>query len=486
MRFSGNLASKIYYTLLIISFVAVTTIWVFYLQVQTNDVIPTLTSEYRVYYAPVTNFSSQEEDISYEQLNGLAVSPTKPQSTSQISKVMIAQTDVLNLEKIFGHSLAWQVYPTYDEIINHLDRQSVALIPFDQLQPQMKVLKLDGKSILDKKYAADDWGLLLKTQRNARSNEPTSNRDINQLGNLIMTGVTAISRGVEQAISDHNDPIFPARGVMEVLSQADLTHVDNENTFFDSCKPAKEGIVLCGKTRSIDALKAIGADIIDLTGNHQNDYGNEKNLESLQHLTDAGFVHFGGGRNEEDAGKILYQYVGGTKLGFVGYAYFDSLNGPNYVSLAKGDRPGANYYSEEKLKQDLIEAQENADFVIVTYQFIEDYRTTPLPGQIEVFRQTVEYGADLVVGVQAHQPQTIEFYQDKPIFYGLGNFFFDQMWSYPTRQGIIPRYTFYQGKLISIEILTTLLYDYAQPRFTTGAERNQLLQEILPPMPPVK
>ncbi len=51
------------------------------------------------------------------------------------------------------------------------------------------------------------------------------------------------------------------------------------------------------------------------------------------------------------------------------------------------------------------------------------------------FRTLADAGAVVVQGDQAHQARTLEFYNDTFIHYGLGNFFFDQMWSDGTRQG---------------------------------------------------
>ncbi len=413
----------------------------------------------------------------------------------------IKDTEITNLSKLYVLTSTDQFpitginsdkiikIPNNSELLPQMTKDDIALVKFDELIPQLKVLTYNNQSILDKTIANDQWPITINYYLS--ENTPTqlveyfttqfhSNRDISKLSTLVMTGVTAISRGVEYEIRTHKDSIFPARGVMDVLSKADLTHIDSENPFFEGCVPADEGIVLCGLPRSIESLKAIGTDIVDLTGNHQNDYGAEKNLESIGYLEAAGFSYFGGGKDVNDAAKILYKEVNGTKLAFLGYGYFDSLNGPTYRSLAQENYPGANYYDEEKLKTDIQTARENADFVIVDYQFIENYSYEPIPGQYDVFRKTIDFGADLVVGVQSHQPQFIEFYNQKPIFYGLGNLFFDQMWSLPTRQGLIPRFTFYNGKLISIEVMTTLLYEYAQPRFVTGKDRLNILNEVLP------
>ena len=86
-----------------------------------------------------------------------------------------------------------------------------------------------------------------------------------------------------------------------------------------------------------------------------------------------------------------------------------------------------------------------------------------------------------MTGVQAHQPQAIEFSlerNDKIILYGLGNLFFDQMFSEEVRQGIVVRHTIYAGRLLQTELLTTMLEDSVQPRWMTAAERERLLRAV--------
>lgn len=433
---------------------------------------------YEKFFVPVTSFNSLNENITSDELKKIF---TKKQE--KFKNTFILSENQQELENYFGNKLDAQKVNSVDELIGKIQKEDIALIPFDKLNPYLKLIFIDNQNILDKNIESFKlvYPKTLATIKNNDKDKITSNRDVSKFNQLVMTGVTAISRTVQKYINLKNDPIFPARGVMEELAKADLTHISSENPFFDGCpeNPA-DSLILCAKTASLESLKAVGADIIDLNGNHQTDFGSEKFLESIKHLDDNQLEYFGGGKNENDATKILYKTIGNTKIAFLSYAYFDSLNGKAYRNIANGDRPGVNFYDQEKVKNDIILARQNADFIIVDYQFTESYNYLPLPEQKTVFKKTIDLGADLVVGVQAHQPQKIELYNSKFIFYGLGNFFFDQMWSYPTRQGIIPRFTFYDGKLISVEILTTLLYDYSQPRFTTGSEREELLQEILP------
>jgi poly-gamma-glutamate synthesis protein (capsule biosynthesis protein) len=101
------------------------------------------------------------------------------------------------------------------------------------------------------------------------------------------------------------------------------------------------------------------------------------------------------------------------------------------------------------------------------------------------FIRIADAGALIVNGSQAHTPKSMVFYKDSFLHYGLGNLFFDQMEVYysgylmqGTREGFIDRLVFYDGELISVELLTTMLEDYARPRPMSPSEREALLSRI--------
>ena len=65
---------------------------------------------------------------------------------------------------------------------------------------------------------------------------------------------------------------------------------------------------------------------------------------------------------------------------------------------------------------------------------------------------------------------------------GLANLFFDQMGDQDwmprgIRREFFDRYVIYDGKLISVELITAMLEDYARPRLMTEQERSGFLQE---------
>jgi len=116
--------------------------------------------------------------------------------------------------------------------------------------------------------------------------------------------------------------------------------------------------------------------------------------------------------------------------------------------------------------------------VLAEMQWEESYDTLPIQTQVAGFRALSAAGADIVTGVQSHVPQAVEFTDTGTILYGLGNFFFDQMWSDATRQGLIPRHTIYDGRHISTKLQTTVLEDFAQPRWASEGERQQILSRV--------
>jgi poly-gamma-glutamate synthesis protein (capsule biosynthesis protein) len=122
--------------------------------------------------------------------------------------------------------------------------------------------------------------------------------------------------------------------------------------------------------------------------------------------------------------------------------------------------------------------REDGYLPIFTFQWHENYMPAPTSSQREVFRAAAEAGAVAVSGSQAHQPQGFAFHDGAFIHFGLGNLFFDQMWSEAVRQEFVDRYVFYDGRLASVEVLTAYLEDWSRPRPMNPSEREAFLENI--------
>lgn len=376
--------------------------------------------------------------------------------------------------------------------------EKAGFVPEGDLSFKFKLLALDGEYYLDSEEGKGSipYGLAfdgpnapeyikqsLKSQVDhllGDSQEPLDPFTIN------MTGVTAITRALTTKVVNAKDGAYPAKRIGEFLADADLTHVSNEISFYPGCT-AVSGLRFCAREDTLDALKLSGVDIVELTGNHNNDYGRQANVDTIETYKELGWDYIGGGLNIEDAQKILYKDVDGKTVAFIAYNYWNAVIN-DYSALAVTSGAGANPYSASALESDVKEAKENADFVIVDFQFIECYsypegyvylprcyRSNAVGGQEAVFRQAIDHGADMVIGVQAHQPQTYEIYNGKPIFYGLGNLFFDQIYWPGTQHGLVLTHYFVKGEYVQTKITTTNYKEDMQTYVSEGEERELLL-----------
>jgi hypothetical protein len=377
---------------------------------------------------------------------------------------------------------------------------ALGVIDLGELNQNYKLLQLDGKYFLD---TAPEGGVLYQVgiKKNKANNMNGSEFITSKVNTVLpaqftkddlltlnMTGVTAIVRGLAIKTNASGRGDYAADKIGEFLKNADLTHVSNEISFVDGCRPAG-GVSFCSHPNYMQALEKSGVDIVELTGNHNNDYGWTWNQKTINMYKEKGWDYFGGGLNAEDASKILYKDVKGTKIAFLGYNYYDSVVLGGTGALASNTRSGANPWSANKMKADIAKARENgAQVVIVTYQYQECYAYTPgnticygavsVPDQKRDFKMAIDYGADMVVGTQAHQAQTYEIYKDKPIFYGLGNLYFDQIQWLGTRQGLVLTHYFLKGRYITTKISTTIYDSDLRTYVTTGTERDRLLKAL--------
>ncbi len=438
-------------------------------------------------YAVVVPFDSLQDDITLEELS-------LRWQGRQAGDVLITHAESAVLSAVLGSSRAREVGRA--GLLDALQAApaALAIVPFDELDPRLKALTVDGVNVLDNHLELADYALALGLDIEGESApllrqaleglvEPWTNRDPARLTTLIMTGVTAISRGTAAAIERSGRFDYPAEVISDTLRAADITHVSNEVPFLDDCvvNNTENNLTLCSHDDYSATLIAIGTDIVGLSGNHVNDFGRDGARRSLQFYRDHDIPIYGSGLNVEEACRpLLWQHNGNT-FAFIAALAFD----PQSAWATEGE-PGACYYYDNRdaILALIEELAPQTDVVAVELQYQEIYEAQPLPSQVDEFRALRDAGAAIVTGVQSHVPQAIEPYgaQDPGgpgvIVYGLGNLFFDQMWSWDTRTGLIARHTIYEGRLLSTEVLTTVLEDYAQPRWATADERTEILARI--------
>lgn len=368
-------------------------------------------------------------------------------------------------------------------------RTVLALIPFESLAPRWKVLRVDGLSPYDRDmstvvYPLSVWaGIVLSDAARAALDAgrltlpvlPATNRDVEKMSVVLLTGTTALVRATAFAM-DQRGVDFPAGTVLPWLENADILHISNESSFYANCPapdPYDPSLQFCSDPAHFALFKTLGVDVVELSGNHLGDYGRQPFVDTMNLLAASGIPYYAAGMDNVSAGQPLLLEDHGNRLAFLGC----NNAGPDYV-WAGADQPGAARCDFEWLSEEVFYLRSQGYQVIFTFQYQESLGPLPTDREKADFRSMAAAGASVVSGSQAHMPMIMEFYDDSFIHYGPGNFIFDQMFALENRQEFIERHVFYNGAYIGTELLTALLEDYARPRPMNETERLEFLSRI--------
>jgi len=433
-------------------------------------------------YALVAPFPTIRDDVNFTELRAIWSGDTA-------HTLLMAESTLAAFKALWGEPASGSVRSV--EASQLLDvawtESAWALIPFEELAPRWKVLTIDGQSPIRKGFAVADYPLVAQftlqasgTIDPASLNLFSSNYDSSKLTTVMLTGVTALVRATAFRM-EKKGITYPGEEIRELLREADIAHISNEIPFLTGCPypdPNSSRLVFCSDSKYMSLLTDVGVDVVELTGNHFADYGRAAMEETLSIYNSNNVPYYGGGADLQDSFQPALFEINGNKIAFLGCNRPD-VDGPK---VAAEDRSGAAPCDFDYFTARIAELKAQGYLVIFSFQWFEDYYATPNPKQARDFQLVADAGATIVSGSQAHFPKTMEFYNDTFIHYGLGNLFFDQMGNLKwmpegIRREFIDRYVIYDGQLISVELLTNMLEDFARPRPMTPEERAAFLQE---------
>lgn len=274
--------------------------------------------------------------------------------------------------------------------------------------------------------------------------EQTVGNSITQIFNknveVILTGDIMLGRSVTIASLDINkDPLFPFKKVGETLKKTDLVFGNLESPLVEGCPRIAHGFTLCADPKMVEGLKYAGINIVSLANNHILNFG-QKGFEDTKRILSASGIESTG------YGNLVVKEVKGTKFGFLGF---------DFTVKVPTD-------SDWKLVKD---SNSKVDVLIVGVHWGDEYQATANKNQRAWARLLIENGADVIVGNHPHWVENTEVINGKPVYYSLGNFVFDQMWSEETKKGLIIKLTFKDGTEVKEEKVPIYIPVLGQPEF---------------------
>jgi poly-gamma-glutamate synthesis protein (capsule biosynthesis protein) len=236
---------------------------------------------------------------------------------------------------------------------------------------------------------------------------------------VLVTGDFFGGNKVEKLIDNKQyDVIFG--GLINQIRESDVSITNLESPLFNfSLTPIKKtGPALKAKTNVLDALEYAGFNLLTLANNHILDYGVKGLKNTIDVIKDSKVDYVGVGNSLIEAKKIKYIKKGSTTLAIINFC-------ENEWSTAYEENPGANPFNPVANFYDIKLAKENADKVIVILHGGVEFSSYPTVSFKDTCHFFVDAGADAVICHHTHFMSGFEKYNNGLIFYGIGNFIFD-------------------------------------------------------------
>lgn len=208
--------------------------------------------------------------------------------------------------------------------------------------------------------------------------------------------------------------------IAPVTATSDLSIVQFESPLVakgEGVKIAKTGPNLKAIPESVELLKAFGFDVALLANNHTGDFGATGVTGTIRRLKAAGLKTVGAGKNLADARTPLEIERNGLKITIMNVAEHE-------YGTATDTQPGVNPLQEPENIIDIMRMRRECDVLLVVIHGGNEYNPVPSPHMKSICRAFADAGAGAVINIHPHCPQGIEYYNNVPIIYSLGNFYF--------------------------------------------------------------
>jgi len=340
---------------------------------------------------------------------------------------------------------------------------AVALVPVDQVDYRSNVLAVDGFDPL------------------------RSGDGVIRVG---VVGDIVPGRNVNNKMVAFGDYTHPFHKVAAELSGYDVMVANLEGNLSSSILPPEDAhtFSFVSSPEMVEGFTMAGIDAVTLANNHSmwnsEGWGAQALLDTMAALEQGGIPYFGAGNNLAEARAPWVADVGGTTIAFLGIdgvtaneeardfgatVYMSELGGSGYAG-ATDSTPGTNPYITEQFLADIEAAAGQYDYVIPYFHMGIEYFPVPPAWAREGAKAAIEAGATMVVTNHPHVIQGLQSHQGKPIFYSVGNFIFDQMFSVEVREGSILEIVLRDGKVVGLRPRGVEIEDFNQPRLMTAGE----------------
>ena len=156
-----------------------------------------------------------------------------------------------------------------------------------------------------------------------------------------------------------------------------------------------------------------------LATNHILDAGTAGLAGTIEALRRIGFVTVGAGQARSEIARPLLWATGEGTLGLVNWVFPETH--PEWLAV-----PGPNCWPGLAEAEGMIrELKRTTTWVLVVIHWSDELFPYPRPQDRQIGRELARMGADLVIGHHPHVVRGMELAGSCPVFYSIGNFYFE-------------------------------------------------------------
>ena len=236
---------------------------------------------------------------------------------------------------------------------------------------------------------------------------------------LIVVGDLSLQDRAAKMAWDENQLNHAFADVKEIVASCDHAMVNLESPVTSSNQPIlKKGPSLKNIPSAFNIMGYCGFDIVTLANNHLKDFGEKGVTDTLDHCKQHGLTVVGAGSTVNEARRPILLKNDDITVGIINVCEHE-------FSIATRQSAGANPLDFPNLFEDIQELRKKVDKIIVIIHGGKEHYQLPTPRMKREYHMIADFGADVIVNHHQHCYSGYEHYKGKPIFYGLGNFFFD-------------------------------------------------------------
>jgi poly-gamma-glutamate synthesis protein (capsule biosynthesis protein) len=236
---------------------------------------------------------------------------------------------------------------------------------------------------------------------------------------ILFVGDIMLGRNVENLMNQYGKE-YPFEHVQPLLSSTEKVVANLEGPIMDPhVHTASGGMHFSFSSTTVENLVANNISLVTLANNHTGDFGNAGYFQTAAFLDQAHVDHVGHPYLLDEA-YTKHVVVDDQHILYIAFNFtnpqFNITTALKFVKNAQ---------------------REPGEFIVALVHGGTEYALHSDSRQETFYRGLIDGGVDLVIAHHPHVVEEIELYKNKPIFYSLGNFIFDQYFSNDVQEGIV-------------------------------------------------